>query len=332
MYPAPVIDDFAITIAGSSERKTARTQSAAASALYSMAAELGSTFESLKTDYRVFSRRQKPATICLHLPDRSKVHPSSEVKWLGFLWTPSLSWHQHATYRLHLAHRAWDAIRRLYRHLPFRAGRHALQAYILPVALYGSQLGWGRNIRDVSALESLQQQCLRAALRAWPGAWGKALECEAGILPISTRLELNAQLFGLRTLTLNNNHPHMRTLYKQSCDELTADLPPLSTILRAATSTTQLLKLLTFKQPQGQVAPTLAGWVPPWQPSFPGTITISNNSKENTSKMIKAQLHKSSLQYTLRLFTDGSLLSTNQIPAKVATAAFLLQHRNIDIQ
>ena len=326
------IDDFAIAVAGTSERKIAKTQSAAASALYSMAAELGSTFESLKTDYIVFSRRRTAATICLALPDGSKIHPSSEVKWLGFLWTPTLTWHQHASYRLHLAHRAWDSIRRLYKHLPFQAGRHALQAYILPVALYGSQLWWGKNTKDVSSLESLQQHCLRAALRAWPGAWGKALECEAGILPIPTRLELNAQLFGLRTLTFNNNHPHMRTLYQQSCDELTGDLPPISTILRAAPSSTQLLRLLTFKRPQGQAASTLAGWVPPWQPNFPGTITISNNSKENTSKMIKAQLHKGSLKHTLRLFTDGSLLSTPPIPAKVATAAFLLQYRNIDIR
>jgi len=169
------IDDFAVAVAGTSERKVTQVQSAAASALYAMAAELGSTFEGLKTEYIVFSRRRTPAKYCLQLPDGSKIQPATEVKWLGFLWTPALLWHQHASYRLHLAYRVWDNIRRLFKHLPFQAGRHAIQAYVLPVALYGSPLWWGKGERDVSALESLQHKCLRATMRAWPGTWGKAL-------------------------------------------------------------------------------------------------------------------------------------------------------------
>ena len=111
--PAVISSRSCCDCAEISESEVALVQAAAASALYTTDAELGSTFEGPKTENIVFSRRRKQAFHCPLLPNWSKIYLITLVKWLGLSRILTLTRHQHVAHRLYLTYRVWNAIKRL---------------------------------------------------------------------------------------------------------------------------------------------------------------------------------------------------------------------------
>ena len=204
------IDDLSITTSSSSFGKNVQILQKALASLYKKATHLAIQFDSAKTELIHFGKSKGHDTSIL-LPTQERIIPSSEVKWLGITFDYNLSYKQHIATQ---ASKAFSTFQRMSRLVNISLGLSAKStkqlylACILTVADYGSQLWYkGINQSQIKPLQLLQNVATRKILGVFKTAPILAMEAEAGLLPVSIRLQHHMRQYNLRTSKLQTNHP-----------------------------------------------------------------------------------------------------------------------------
>ena len=153
---------------------------------------------------------------------------------------------------------------------------------------------------------------VRHILGAFKGSSTKALELEAALLPPQLRFEKQCDMYALRTLQFQPNHPISRALSSLTEDELGDRTGEASNIAYIPEPNTQLLSLLqrVKKLVEGNwnIEKPGAKWEAPWA-AFPAEFSVSKHDKKTEARAHMDLLQELQLfeRHSTRIYyTDGS--------------------------
>jgi ribonuclease HI len=315
------MDDFSLSVASSSPRKNCRLLREIAIELFHEATLQQAPFNHSKTELIHFSRKRETPTDPVILPGLT-VQPSAIVRWLGVWLDSKLTFKAHIEKRINLATAAFYRAQRLQKGLGFRALRQLYRACVTTIADYGAPVWWKGQAQGTALghLQRLQNLATTAMLGAYRGSPHKALELEAAVYPPEVRLEKACNLYAVRTLRFQKNHPVKQALRAAVRDELagsnTDSASDGNQNTRYIRPSTQLFRLqhraLKLVGPYGlqRVERCNGIWTAPWKEPLQATITISALSKPKAAHEHARhlqQLHQQAhFQPTYVYYTDGS--------------------------
>lgn len=292
----------------------------------------------------------------------STIERTGAVKWLGIHFDRALSFDAHIRAARNKASGALERLRML---ANTRSGLHQTMcrqlyiACVLPILTYASVV-WHKGSDSygmkgkVDTLDKVQRKALRWITGAFRTTPVRALELEAGILPMKHQLDLIRGLYATRLLTYDVAHPVIRRLPKEWKKPNYIGIP--DTPHRTIPFTSPPLNARTVFKRSGELGnpPTrihaLARMVsdqtertsplffPPWRRTrhdadlrsrFTVGRAILGIEKEEAAKShrahIKAFLHDPA---HLLVYTDGSMLYNKQTGARSVGAAAVLVHQD----
>ena len=318
------IDDIKVSTSGRTPTNTMALQEAN-TFISNWGQENGVIFDKSKTELIHFKDNKSPNTPFINT-DKSILAPSGEVKWLGIWLDQKLNFNKHRRQKQASGERLVNMLRSLtstWKGLPLQQARHIYISAILPTMLWGSEIWWKNSASQLHSFILTQNKALRAITGAFKTSPIRALECEAAIPPLPIKLDLLANRFAIRLLSLPTNHPTRSRLPPEaplpsgSEDAYGApDILPTPGRHQVCHTTAQkpyythahqlLGRLRDILSPGDEVEVTDPGLDVPWEePPFSTTITT-------LPKDAAAEVHEKDLQTLLErgdliMYTDGSM-------------------------
>jgi hypothetical protein len=213
------IDDISLTVSSSSLCKNVEILEREVATLYNKASLNAIEFDLQKTELIHFSTSHLALDAKVTLPSGELITSKEVVKWLGIHFDNRLSFKQHVLIRSSQAYATFNRMCRLVnteRGLSALATQQLYTSCIHTVADYGSQIWWRGQKGLIKPLQLLQNAAIRKILGVFRTALIKAIEVEAGLLPVEVRLQESLRLYRLRTLQLQPTHPISLGLLKDS--------------------------------------------------------------------------------------------------------------------
>ena len=281
------MDDFSISTSSTSAKKNCRALKHVAHSLFKKAAEKSVQFEPGKTELMHFHTHRKEETEGITI-EGHEIKPKTLVRWLGIWFDPKLSFKQHVEKKINSATATFFGLQRLgslQKGLSFKALRHLYVTCVTSIADFGVPL-WYTNKQQGTLLnryQRLQNIATRHILGAFKGSPAKALELEAALPPPEVRFEKQCNMYALRALQFQTNHPILQVLSSLTEDELGDQTGEAINIHYMPASNTQLLALLQrvkkFVQNNWNLEKLNAEWETPWA-TFPAEFVVSQQTKE----------------------------------------------------
>jgi hypothetical protein len=188
-------------------------------------------------------------------------------------------------------------------------------ACITSVTDYGSVVWWRGQIGLIGPLQALQNRALRRILGVFRTAPIIPMEIEAGLVPVSTRLDASITRYAIRTYRLAPNHPiniELANSQEQAIQAEIASLLPKRIAKRIATiKPTQLQRISTSIARPRYLENLQHYYFAPWNTSLPYTVTISQLPKEEEAIQHNIELAYDNSPTTTRLYSDASLIPSN---------------------
>ncbi|KAL5601298.1 uncharacterized protein BROUX77_005547 [Berkeleyomyces rouxiae] len=309
------IDDFSVTVASKSPRRSAALLEELVTELRAKARDYGIEFEESKTELIHYTDAAKWASQTVRVGDVT-VRPQKMVKWLGFHFDNRLSFKQHVQARTQKAEIAFRGLLRLAsntRGLSIAALRQLYISCVGTVADYGSILWYDPSKPQLSlqrVYQKLQSQAAARILGTFRGSPTRAVEVEAGLPPPSIRFAKARMAYAARTLRLQRNHP-VRVASQPDKDELApddSDLPLLGHNMSVKTRLGCIMR---------ELKPLVAGmwrrerrrqeWDSPWQPPLTDRISIVVDPGPKEDAAVRhAQFLSRLPNDAVTVYTDGS--------------------------
>jgi hypothetical protein len=219
------IDDFSLTVTSIVPKKNCQALKNITERLFTLAGKNSVQFDPGKTELIHFSSQRAPILEGLELGGVT-ITPKPIVRWLGIWFDSKLTFKAHIEKKVNSATAAFYSIQRLgntQKGLNSRALRLLYIACVTSISDFGVQLWWKGEKTPESLTRPLQRLQNLAAARitgAFKGSPHRALELEAGLLPPRIRFEKAYNLYSLRTLLFQNNHPITQAITTPVRDEL----------------------------------------------------------------------------------------------------------------
>ncbi|XP_061466040.1 EF-hand calcium-binding domain-containing protein 4A isoform X4 [Rhineura floridana] len=164
--------------------------------------------EGLKINYKktkvlVFGRRYVNHRWSM---DNHQLEQTRVFKYLGVIFSDTLSWKTHLQYTKQSAIKTVGAILKFHRSTGGNLVTPALkifEAKVIPQVLYGALI-WGWDTKAISSLETIQTDFLRRLLNLPPGTSSAMLRAETGLPPLTTHIHLALLRFMRSTVHLQN--------------------------------------------------------------------------------------------------------------------------------
>ncbi|KAL5604599.1 uncharacterized protein BROUX77_004785 [Berkeleyomyces rouxiae] len=341
------IDDFSVTVASKSPRRSAALLEELVTELRAKARDYGIEFEESKTELIHYTDAAKWASQTVRVGDVT-VRPQKMVKWLGFHFDNRLSFKQHVQARTQKAEIAFRGLIRLAsntRGLSIAALRQLYISCVGTVADYGSILWYDPSKPQLSlqrVYQKLQSQAAARILGTFRGSPTRAVEVEAGLPPPSIRFAKARMAYAARTLRLQRNHP-VRVASQPDKDELApddSDLPLLGHNMSVKTRLGCIMR---------ELKPLVAGmwrrerrrqeWDSPWQPPLTDRISIVVDPGPKEDAAVRhAQFLSRLPNDAVTVYTDGSKegsrcsLAACVVDTKTGEVKTKVSHRLQDVE
>jgi len=325
------MDDVALVATGCSERINCKILAEAASTAFRWAERNAVAFDDSKSELMHFTLKQKEDTsdnAKITLPNGAIISPSSKaLRWLGVWFDRKLSFKHHVNTKVASAKRALGCLQRLANTesgLHPAAVRQLYMACITPISDFGAEVWWTSQQGLCSKLQVLQNNAVRKIMGAFRTTPSAALEAEASIPPVRTRLNHLQRKMAIRILSMPETHP-LRVRCPDSYppgystdrdDDNNQFCPwhepePEDKSTRYQTRLDRILASINqFIQPTDNVETFNACDIPPWN-THDIDITVSSASMEE-----EAGSHEALFERIYRdpgqvlLYTDGSMLES----------------------
>ena len=196
------VDDFVVTVASSSHRRNIQLLQSHYRSLCRIAAPKRLSFSVHKTEvihWRTSQERSPPSTAGVRLDDLY-FPPKSEVRWLGYRFTPALATNAHFARRLSLAQGTLDAIKRLSppsKGLPPYLCHRLTSSLIVPILLYGSDL-FTPLLKMQDKLDTFWRRVQRWVTNCFSSTPIPILAIEACLPPLTLLIEYRQRMAALR--------------------------------------------------------------------------------------------------------------------------------------
>ena len=267
------VDDFMITVASASHRRNVQLLQSHYRSLCRIAAPKRLSFSVPKTElvhWRTPQERAPPATAGVRLDDLY-FSPKSEVRWLGYWFTPSLSTNAHFARRLFLAQGALDAVKRLSppgKGLPPFLCHRLASSLIAPVLLYGADL-FTPLMKMQDRLDTFWRRVQRWVTNCFSSTPIPILAIEACLSPLPLLIEHRQRMAALRLASsppeinlaagrLHKSVPNKSTFRSPQCHRsLLTRLNPAKRPLMWKTPRTTIRKHLPIDEITHRVLPLL---------------------------------------------------------------------------
>ena len=195
------VDDFVVTVSSSSHRRNVQLLQRHFRSLCRAAAPKGLTFSVPKTElihWRTPQERTAPSKAGVRLDDLY-FPAKDELRWLGYVFTPSLSLNAHYSKRLSLAQGALDTIKRLSprgKGLPPYLCHRLASSLLAPVLLYGSDL-YTPSVRMQDKLDVFWHRVQRWVTNCFSSTPVPILAIEACLPPLILLIEHRQRMAAL---------------------------------------------------------------------------------------------------------------------------------------
>ena len=322
------MDDVALVATGRSEKINCKILAEAALTAFRWAEENAVAFDDSKSELMHFTLKQKEDTsdsAKITLPNGTIISPSNKaLRWLGVWFDRKLSFKHHVNTKVASAKRALGCLQRLANTesgLHPTAVRQLYIACITPISDFGAEVWWRGQQGLCSKLQLLQNNTVRKVTGAFRTTPMAALESEACIPPVRTRLNYLQQKMAIRILSMPEIHP-----IRVRCPD---SYPPCYSTGRgdenglfnqwhelelegSARYQTQLDRILAsvnhFIQPSSDVETFNTCAIPPWyQHGVDVSVSLSSKEEEAINhEALFERIHRDPGQ-TL-YYTDGSML------------------------
>jgi len=199
------VDDFVVTVSSSSHRRNVQLLQRHFCSLCHATAPKGLTFSVPKTElihWRTPLERSAPSKAGVRLDDLY-FPPNDELRWLGYVFTPSLSPNAHYSKRLSLAQDALDAIKRLSprgKGLPPYLCHRLASSLLAPVLLYGSDL-YTPSVRMQDKLDVFWHRVQRWVTNCFSSTPVPILAIESCLPPLVLLIEHRQRMAALRVVS-----------------------------------------------------------------------------------------------------------------------------------
>ena len=198
------VDVFAVTVASPSYRTNVRLLQKSFSALKRKASSINISFSVPKTGlihWRTARSNEPPCSLLVQLEDQL-FYPQPHLKWLGFIFTPTLDSRSHFTRRYTLANAALATIRRLSPSgmgLPPYLCLSWARSLLAPILLYGSAV-WNPPPSIMGPMSVFWHRVCRWITNCFSSTNLTCLHREACLPPLPVLVRHQRCLAGLRLI------------------------------------------------------------------------------------------------------------------------------------
>ncbi len=297
------IDDISLTTTSNSLKRNVKVLERSVTSLYRLAKDSCIQFDLAKTELLHFTTAKQAKRAKLILPDNTVVKPSPLVKWLGVYFDPNLTFKQHVATRVAQAKSAFYRMVRIANSenglSPF-ALRQLYLACVASIADYGAIIWWRGQAGLAYKLQLLQNEAIRRILGVFRTAPIIPIEVEAGLVPLSIRLNTTIRQYAFRTFKLPEQHPIRLASLNDPNSELLPTSPSDPTSPNGQTNSTSTTKRTQLERISNSIARFTHQYTEfesirhyyfaPWEKDTPFKVNIPSLSKEDA-----AVAHTSSL-------------------------------------
>jgi len=198
------VDDFAVMVASPSYRTNLRLLQKSFSVLKRKASPINISFSIPKTElihWRTTRSNEPPCSLPVQLEDQL-FYPQSHLKWLGFIFTPTVDPRSHFSRRYTLANAALATIRRLSSPgmgLPPYLCLSLARSLLAPILLYGSTV-WNPPPAILNPMSVFWRRVCRWITNCFITTNTACLHREACLPPLPALIRHQRRLAGLRLI------------------------------------------------------------------------------------------------------------------------------------
>lgn len=299
-YLPSYVDDVAIVVTSKHETINANLLTLIATEILRWSTHNHLSFDGPKTELMHFQIRRipiEPTHLEVTLPDGNTIKPALELRWLGMILDPGLTFTHHIRRKCADTTQAFHALRRLcntQHGLTLTAIHRLYKTVLLPKLDYGAPIWW--KGQSLTTLSHLQNQALRLTLEALRTTPIAVLELEAAIPPTPIRLNHLQRSYALRTHQLPTTHP----------------LRQIGSPNGTPTPNTLQDRLSRHLQQLPPLEPTNVAPPPPWYTPPHIDFQTPQHSKGDTTNLhnhLIRSLCQQPINDTTIVYTDGSRLN-----------------------